>query len=194
MRPMKAGVTLVALALVGGVLAPSALARVAVIGPPKLTTGSGASTCLAATCTVANARIPGAVVRAPFRGRITRWKVRTAAPHDMFNNDGPVRLQVLKRTDDPAGFDADAFMALRQTKARAVDPDSVNVFRAHLRIRKGQFIGLLSTDDTEIRDATMAGAIHFQWWDPALALGEPATAADFTYTSSYMLFNARVER
>ena len=181
--------TAVALAALGA----AAPAGAAVIGPTNLADSSGAATCISPTCTVAAPKLPGATVKAPFGGKITRWKVNIPAAHDALVNDGPLRLQVLKRTVDQPGFENDEFVAVRETDEETSTPNSINSFAANLRIRKGQFIGLAGTDDTEVSQGTKSGAI-FVRWGPALLPGDPASTPDDVYDDDYSLFNARVKR
>ena len=163
----------------------------AVIGASNLTNSDGGSTCLAATCTVAAPKIPGDTTRAPFSGKITRWRVSIPDPHDAFVNDGPIRLQALKRTVDKSGLANDKYVAVRETDDEAVVPGLVNSFQSNLRISKGQFIGLASTNDTEILSRDRARAQFFNWND-ALIPGDPARTADFTDRGRYNLFNAKL--
>jgi hypothetical protein len=174
-------------------LAFVASASAAVIGPQKLTNTDGASTCIDATCTIAAPKIPGEKTQAPFRGKITRWKVNIPAPHDSFNNDGPLRLQVLKRTTDEPGWGNDGFVAVRESDEETATPDSVNSFATNLRIRKGQFIGVTSTDDTEIYERSKNDS-RYLYWGGALLPADPARPPDFTDDDRFNLFNAKVKK
>jgi hypothetical protein len=172
-------------------LAMAGSAGGAVIGAKKLTNSDGASTCISSTCTIAAPKIPGAVTQAPFSGTITRWKVSIPDPHDSFDNDGPMRLQVLKRTANEPGLANDEYVAVRETEYETLVPGLINPFQTSLRIRKGQFIGVSSTSDTEIFERDKAGAHHLNWSD-ALIPGEPARAAGNIDHGRFNLFNARL--
>jgi hypothetical protein len=174
-------------------LAMAGSASGAVIGANKLTNSDGASTCIASTCTIAAPKIPGATAQAPFSGTITRWKVSIPDPHDSFDNDGPMRLQVLKRTANEPGLANDEYVAVRETEYETLVPGLINPFQTSLRIRKGQFIGISSTDDTEILERDKAGAHYLNWVD-ALIPGDPPRVAGLTDRGRFNLFNARVEK
>jgi hypothetical protein len=183
--------TLTGIAAAAGMFVAAGSASGAVIGAQNLTNSDGAATCLSATCTVADPRIPGETAKAPFSGKITRWRVSIPDAHDAFNNDGPVRLQVLKRTVDKAGLANDEYVAVRESDSEDAVPGLINPFQTNLRIRKGQFIGLASTNDTEIHQRDKARA-HFLNWIDALIPGDPARTPDIADRGRYSLFNAKL--
>jgi hypothetical protein len=174
-------------------VATAAHAPAAVIGPKDLSESDGASTCLTPICTLGTPKIPGTPTTAPFSGTITLWKASVSTPHDSFVNDGPLSLQVLKRTVDKPGFADDRFEALRETVAEDATPGAINSFEADLRIRKGQFIGLKSTSDTEIRGFDASAAVRLAWND-GLEVQAPARKPDFNIPGGAYLFNAKVKR
>jgi hypothetical protein len=182
-------VAVASLALVG-----SAGAKRATIGPKDLFPPSGgAAVCGAPTCTMTTGALPGGKLEAPFRGKITRWKVRVGEPHDTFTNEGPVRLQVLERTTDAPDFLNDEYVAIRETKDKVVEPGSVNIFKTKLKIEKGQFIGLANVENTEIGQGSDPAAFYLRF-DDVLVPGAAAMQPDAGFSGSYWLFNARIER
>jgi hypothetical protein len=197
-NPRSAGRAAAAVAAIGiaslAVAAPAG-ARKATIGPKDLSPPAlSTATCVSATCTLTTGSAPGIKLKAPFGGKITRWKVRTGEPHDAFANDGPVRLQVLTRTVDQPGFLDDEFETVRETVNKPVEPGAVTTFNTKLRIRKGQLIGLASVDDTEISQGTSEPGATYLRFDTALIPGDPVRTPDAAFGDSYWLFNAKVER
>jgi hypothetical protein len=175
--------TTVAVGVATLALVAPAGAKRATIGPKDLSPpGGGAAVCGAPTCTMTTGALPDGKLRAPFRGKIARWKVGIGEAHDVFDDDGPVRLQVLERTLDGVDFLGDEYVAVRETQEKVVEPGTINTFRARLKIKKGQFIGLASVEDTDLR------------FDDVLVPGEAATTPDAGFSGSYWLFNARIVR
>ena len=184
-----------------GCLSVPGAASAATLGPEDVAppTSGGTYTCLSAlTCTMANVQLPATVggkETAPFTGKITKWRVNIPIAHDSYTNDGPLALQVLKRTAENVGDDEydDEYAAVRESKYKDVTPDSVNSFNTNLRIRKGQLIGLAQTDnETEVLGGGDPGFI--QWFEPVLVPGEPGAVASNTEESDYLLFNAKLVR
>ena len=176
-----------------GVLAIGpATAGAALIGPSDLSLSNGT---FAGPTSYVNAQLPQGVgkVKAPFSGKITRWGVSIGTPHDVFTDDGPLRLQVLKRTADEPGASNDEFKMIRQTPPQAVTPGLVQHFNEDLKIRKGQFIGLFVPEDTEVAEADDSPATLLQYLG-GFEIGAPGEHADFVTPGLYLLFNARVER
>lgn len=144
------------------------------------------------TCTYSAVQLPEGSVRSPISGTITRWRVHVPAAHDTLVNDGPLRLQVLKRIVNQPGIVNDEFKAIRETPDQAVTPIGKQAFNTDLRIRKGQFIGLVVPDDTEVGSGAGSPAYLFEWC-PELTPGDPGGPADFTVPDEYLLFNATVK-
>jgi hypothetical protein len=119
--------------------------------------------------------------------------VSIGTPHDAFTNDGPLRLQVLKRTVNHPGAVNDEFKMIRQTPPQTVTPSLVQRFNPSLKIRKGQFIGLFVPEDTEVAEADDSPATMLQYAG-GFEIGAPGKHADFVVSNLYLLFNARVER
>ncbi len=169
-----------------------ATAGAALIGPSDLSLFNGT---FAGPISYVNAQLPQGVgkVKAPYRGKITRWGVSIGTPHDAFTDDGPLRLQILKRTADEPGAYNDEFKMVRQTPPQAVTPGLVQHFNANLKIRKGQFIGLFVPEDTEVAEADDSPATMLQYLG-GFEIGAPGDHADFVIPGLYLVFNARVKR
>lgn len=172
-------------------LPPSADA--ALVGPHDLSDSivDGSYGCFGfPSCTFTNLSLPGAAVRSPISGTITRWRVNVEATSP--NTGGPLRLQVLRRTVNEPGVAADKFKALRQSGDAVTGPGK-NVLQASLDIRKGDFIGLADlSDQTFIRNVDGSGL--FGVFDPPLAPGGPGSTPDeFPTGGAYLLFNATVK-
>jgi hypothetical protein len=174
-------------------LTSGAPASGAVIGPTDLTDAVSATGCVTATCTHATPKLPGATTRAPFTGTIVSWKVSIPAPFSTFTNDGPLRLQVLKRTANKPGIKKDKFEAVRETPEETAMPNSINLFEANLRIREGLFIGVATVSDTVVNEGEKSDAVLMNWGE-ALVPGVPARAPTIADRDRYNLFNARVKK
>ena len=143
-------------------------------------------------CTLANVVLPNAVglERSPITGTITRWR----ASFD--SGDGPVRLQVLKRTQDKVGAANDTFVAVRETVDTTVPGTGKQVFDADLHIRKGQFIGLKGlsfASGTFVNYASRPRA-RMAMFAPELVPGDSPRKSDALFPSEYVLLNASVRR
>lgn len=182
--------TIAAVGFAWALLPPFASA--AKIGPRDISAAQLEGAYSAAGCTYSNVRIPKRNFRSPLGGTITRWRVHIPAPHDTLVNDGPLRLQVLKRIDNQPGVVNDQFQVVRETSNRPVTPIGQQGFNASVPIRKGQFIGFTGPSDTEVGAGNKSGAYHFQWC-PALTPGATGGPADFTIPGDYLLFNATVK-
>jgi len=172
-------------------------ADAATIGPKDMTAnGGGTYACIGGACTMANVFLPTGVgkVWAPFRGKIKKWRVSIPPAHDTWTNDGPLALQVLKRTaENNPGLSDDEYAAVRESKYEDVTPNSVNRFTAKLRVRKGQFIGLAHIDNhTEVMGGGLPG--FGLWFEPALVPGQPGAAGFTQVDNDYFVFNANLIR
>jgi hypothetical protein len=188
-----------ALALAGALICLSVpgAADAGTLGPVDLTANQGGTyACVnVITCTMANVQLPDAVgkERAPFSGRIKKWRVNIPPAHDSYTNNGPLALQVLKRTSDEPGLFDDEYVAVRESEYEGITPNSINILSTNLRIRKGQFIGLAHGD--EQTEVVGGGAPGFMlWFEPALVLGEPGAVGDITQDNDYFAFNAKLVR
>jgi|SRR5215211_4485474 len=173
------------------VLVAPALAGAAVIGPPDLESkwdGSRACGLDPAPCEFVNLRLPTGDVRSPVTGTITKWRVNI----EEFSGtgEGPVQLQVLRRTVNEPGRPADEFRAVRESSEEDTGIN-VNTFFASLKIRKGDFIGLnLLGENTSIRQID-AGVVGI--FETPLTAGDPAAPFDDFLQERQMLFNATVK-
>jgi hypothetical protein len=166
-------------------------AGAAVIGPQDITPSdalTGYSCFGNPSCTLVNLNVPDAKVRSPVSGTITRWRVNVA---DNGTSQGPLRLQVLRRTVNEPGNVDDEFKAIRQTSKETSQGDK-NVFQASLRIRKGDYIGLANlAENTSIWSVDDVGL--FAEYSAPLVPGDPAASPDlFPIGQHYLLYNATV--
>ena len=177
----------------------SSSAGAALIGPKDISDDASNGVFVGGTppCTYSNVQLPEGNVRSPFSGDIERWRVNVTEPHDLLVNDGPLRLQVLKRTTNEPGVVNDEFKSVRQTGEQSVTPGGDRqAFNTSLRIREGQFIGLDVATDTEVEslDVEPAEPAYLFRWCPWLTPGAPGVAPSSTFEDSYLFFNATVRR
>jgi hypothetical protein len=184
------------------VLAASALIALpapgtaAVVGLPtsKLDNTSFGRVCTSSSCTYVNAALTDGKIQAPISGRITRWRAYVGTAFG--NGDpAPVKLQVLRRTVDEPGTAADQFQAIRETATREAAPlAAVQGFRAKLRIREGDFIGLAALeDDVEVFGRQGKPDNLVAQFIPTLILGDPALIPDTTLPDQRIHFNATIK-
>jgi len=98
--------------------------------------------CSFESCTHVQTRLDGRVVRAPFNGTITRWRLQDAT--------GEFRLQSLRKRDDGS------FKAIRTTRSRTADGGR-DVFDAHLPLRRRDFVAVRMADGANIKVGTTPG-------------------------------------
>ena len=165
----------------------------ALIGPRDIDNSMRTGTYSLNSCTYGTVKHPDAKVRSPIGGEIKRWRVNIPEVQGIFVNDGPVRLQVLKRTENQPGVVNDEFKVVRESEDQTVTPDFVQAFFTNLRIRKGQFIGLAGASDTTVAAGTATGAYHLQWC-PTLMPGAPGAHSTFAVGDDYLLYNATVRK
>ena len=111
------------------------------------------------TCAYAQTSLLDGTVKAPFDGTIRSWKV---------NDDGgpgPVQLLVLDRHSDGS------FKTVEASSPKGNLSDGVNAFSAHLRIHKGDFIGLNILDDSTFIQTLNPRMEHIKGFMPAFDLG-----------------------
>jgi hypothetical protein len=183
--------------LLAGVAASAAMllpagAGAAVVGPKDLIATGNANTCFPATdCSFANLKLPAdaGTVRSPISGRITKWRAEFEV---VPSGGGPVRLQVLRRTDNPAGLRNDRFRVLRETADAFVGSTGVNTFPADMRIREGDFIAFASNAlDANLGFNEVPGST-FGIWNGVLAPGDESSPDEFPSFPAYLLYNATV--
>ena len=171
----------------------SSSAGAALIGPRNISDAASDGS-YAGGCTYSNVQLSEGKVRSPFTGEIERWRVNIGEPHDAFVDDGPLRLQVLKRTANQPGVVNDEFQAVRQTGEQSVTPGGEpQAFNSGLRIRKGQFIGVDIAADTEVQEKDVSPAYLF-FWCPSLTPAAPVVDPTFKQENVTLLFNATVKR
>lgn len=134
------------------------------------------------TCTFAQETLAGRPMTAPFTGMIKRFRIEGA--------QGTFRLQVLRKRD------GGRVKAIRQTGARTVPVPAPEVatFRAHLRIRRGDFIGISTVSERASLAAVDGETPHYcrLFFEPALAVG--TAAQPFRNCGDLVLYNARLVR
>jgi hypothetical protein len=177
-----AGVGLVALALT----APAEAVR---IGPklPQVSLFTSLP-CTMADCTWVNARIEGDPVRAPFSGRIVRWRVQEPT--------GTFSLQVVRKVAP------NTYRAIRQGTAEtppAPGAGEVVTFDEDLRVRKRDFVGLLAEDfgaSTHDLATSQPADTCRLGWVPSLVTGGPEDSPDAGYSActQLSLYNAVLKR
>lgn len=183
------------LAVVVAALVLPATAEAATVGPSDVDLATGTAQSCFDQCTFINATLPDAVglERSPITGTITRWRANVQ------DGNGPLRLQVLKRTHNESGTASDEFVAVRETGNSPVTGTGLQAFDAGIHIRQGQFIGLAELEDgfgTHIMFDTVSGS-DFIDFEPPLTPGDSPRTTSGLYTGSpdeYLLFNARVRR
>jgi hypothetical protein len=135
--------------------------------------------CLDFPCAYAQTRLPApATARSPIDGRLRRWRVHVA-------DVGAIRLVVLHKRRNGR------FVARRVSSPHDAVA-GVNVYGSHLRIRRGDFIGI------EIVEELVLGAVQAQrtrncFFDAAFARGtslHPVSCG----SGIELLFNATVRR
>jgi len=171
---------------------PAAAGATTLVGPTNIEATGAAQSC-DPSCTLANVALPDTVglARSPVTGTISRWRA------NIFDGNGPIRLQVLKRTHNEAGTSNDEFMALRQSGKKTVTTTGKQSFTANrLPIRRGQFIGVVLEGGfgTHIGVGNLTGG-DFIDFEPPLAPGDAARNDSGVFpglANQYLLLNATV--
>lgn len=140
------------------------------------------------TCAVQQLELPGNKTRAPFSGVIRGWRFRTV--FDPEPGGWKMRLRVVRKTGPGE------FRWVRKSKPGLVKKPGRHRFKAHLRIRKGDFIALQlpGQGNPNIRGfyVQRAGAESAAWFPaPANGEGGPPTDAD---SNLEFLYNATIKR
>jgi serine/threonine-protein kinase len=142
--------------------------------------GSSADT----PCTFALSRLPepDRPVEAPFDGVVTRWQVEGAA--------GPIRVVVLRGELRPGGVSSVKRVA--GSAEREVRSDRRQRFRTHLKIRRGDAVGLQLSIGA-YGNAPYSQGAWLELWAPPLGAerrpSEKGAAHDYE-----LLYNAVIER
>ena len=177
---------LVAIAVAALLVVPASAeaARRATLGPPLPQTTPLGRTCIPfVSCTFVNDRLEDGLTRAPFSGKVRRWRIQGA--------EGDFRLQVLKRV---AGG---KFKALRQSARVTLDSESLDeviLTSVNLAIRRGQFVAIRMYQDATMRTLQDAGPGDcYKGIVPGLAIGasdEPNPS--YGVCERVTLYNARL--
>jgi hypothetical protein len=163
------------LGLAAVAVGPVSPAHAVTLGNPDVdeataTFGSGCSP--GPTCTYLQTRLPGANVRAPFTGFITKWRMAQPGPRTS-------QLAVMRKRDHGK------FEAIRATDFEMAASAGTYRFDTHLRIRKGDYIALHG-DGIEGRENPDA---KWAYWGAPLVFGTP-TNPDSTDAGNEYLYNA----
>ena len=180
------GCALVALMLPGA-------AGAKLVGVRDLSTIDGGFSCFETpSCTEMNLAVPTGTLRSPVSGTIVRWRVSISESN---SGEGPLQLQVLRRTRNEPGVAADKFKVIREGPEEETF-SGLNTIQSSLRIRKGDFVGLaLLSDQTSINevDTDTFGTGNFGIFDSPLVPGDPAVVPDqFPSIPAALLYNATV--
>lgn len=136
-------------------------------------------------CTFVQTKIDGDAIRAPFSGKITKWQVMEPS--------GTLRLQVLRRRDNGT------FKALRSSNSVHVasQPNQVKGFDTHLRIRKGDYVGVrvyAGFGASVGADGGLDNGFCFKGFTPGMEDGESAPPSMFGGACTWLLlYNATLK-
>ena len=180
-RRAAAGIALLAvsgLCLLGAVRAEGAL-----LGTNDLTTFAFTSQGCSVnpSCTFTQTKHPTAVVKAPFTGRITKWRLALRLV-------GTAQLAVMRRV--PGG----EFKTLRTSEAQTETIVGKYVYPTDLRIKRRQLIGITLSDGATVGKFDEVGAVR-KGFVPALGPGETsAPDPSFSSPDETLQFNATLRR
>jgi hypothetical protein len=178
--------------LVGGVIVAALVmpsgATGAIVGPKDigLEQADTGSTCTP-SCTWVNTKLPDGVgqVRVPFDGAILEWRVNVGS------GDGPLQLQVLRRTVNKPGNTSDKYDVVRQSEPETFASVGVPIEHdTNLRVKKNDFIGLAHPEGSDTGVWRSDGAGTELAFNPLPDLGE--IVKPFDVERQYRLFNATV--
>jgi hypothetical protein len=133
------------------------------------------------SCSSTQTKLPGAIVKAPARGHIKRWRVNVVVP-------GKLQLLVLERVAE------DQFKALAASEKRSPATAGVKKFKTNLSIDKKNFIGISLLDATvNIGGYEKLGA-EKQGFLPAFTVGNTLTSSPgYSDPDDVLQFNATLE-
>jgi PASTA domain len=149
------------LAVSGLVAAAPAQATTVTVGSPG--PASAISANLGGVATVVDTAIPGAIVTAPANGVVTSWKIANAS-------GGPFTLQVVH----PTG--SGAFTSTGSSAPGSITGSGTLTFPANLAIAKGDYVGVVNTNDGDSIGATATPGSAFIFFQPPLG-SAPQNAA-----------------
>jgi hypothetical protein len=137
-------------------------------------------------CTFVQNRIDGDAIKAPFSGTITKWHVMQPS--------GSLRLQVLRRLENGK------FRALRSSKTVHVasQPNQIKGFNTHLRIHKGDYVGIrvyAGFGASVGADGGLDNSFCFKGFTPGMPDGGSAVPSEFGGACTWLLlYNATLKR
>jgi len=183
---MKVRLITVVVALAAALLVMPQSARGVVLGADVTASSGGAPSCtFPSHCTFVQTRLPGRATKAPFDGRITRFRVQEPK--------GTLWLQVVKRR--PSGkfvaTDSSGFKT-----PQGVGDNEVLPFKANLDIRKGQYVAISLEDfgASALNGTVDPDACH-KGFVPGLEEGVPAAPnLGFTGCGTVLLYNATLRK
>jgi hypothetical protein len=157
-------------------------------GTPAPSSGFG---CGPAPCAIQQLKLPGEPnrTRVPFKkGVIRKWRFRTDHP----GSDYDLRLYVVRKVDGDFRF-------VRRSAPEHIGPEAgTYVFRARLRVKRGDFIALELPADGEVLGPARAfyvahdGALDHEWF-PTPSLGSIASP-DSPESDTEYFYNATVKK
>jgi hypothetical protein len=136
-------------------------------------------------CTFVQTKIEGDAIRAPFSGTITKWHVMQPS--------GSLRLQVLHRRDNGK------FKAVRSSNTIHVasQPNQIKSFDTHLRIQKGDYVGVrvyAGFGASVGADGGLDNGFCFKGFLPGMEDGESAPPSQFGGACTWLLlYNATLQ-
>jgi hypothetical protein len=160
-------------------LAPST-AGAALIGNPDMDydTADFGTGCIADQCLFLQKKLPGATLRAPFSGTITKWRVGSSGGDDDY------QLVVLRKRK------GGKFKAVGASYYETTPNVGTFTFTTRLPIKKGDSVGIRSAQITG--RGFLDGPGTFTSFDPALALGTAGTPD--SPIGGGLLYNATIKR
>ena len=180
---------------VASLFAFPASAGAATVGVPtgQLDNTNYGRVCPGSSCTYVNDRLAVGRTRASVSGTITRWRANVG---EVGAGTGPVdvRLQVVRRTVNEPGAVADEFKAIRESATSPTETEGLNQFDASLKIRKGDYIGLVALgSDVEVYGLDNAGGNRDLIFDPPLIPGDAAQTTNEVLEQDRVAFNATIK-
>jgi hypothetical protein len=168
-------------AVLSGLLAVALVPRAsgATLGTPNVHGGSAdyGTGCadMEPSCMYVQTKIPGALTRAPFSGIIKKWRLSEPGPYS-------AQLVVVRKHDDGS------YEAIRASDIGPVPSSGTYRFPTHLRIRKGDYIGLQGSSILA-RENSQSRAVLI---NSALELGVPKMP--YFPSADTFLYNATLKR
>ncbi len=185
-RPSKSiVVSLAVLAAFAGASSLASGASAATLGSTRVgASSSGGVFCGGFTsCALVQKSLPAGLTRAPFSGTIRSWRVNVDSP-------GSLQLLVLRKHSDGT------FTAVTGSGVKAPTTPGVQRYRASLKIRKHEFIGLnLLDEDVTIFVLSASDPAFLDGFKPAFDIADRQLPyRPFSSGQTELLLNARVRR